>query len=157
MSDPSPFPGTDAWMKFWSDVMAKFPGMAAATAQQPQQTSTMTPSEMLAKMQQAFLQAWARSLDEYMRSEAFLSMMKKSMEGALSFRQYMDEFMRKTLHAGQAPSRADTGDIMQFLHGFEARVLDQLADLSRRVEALETGGPGTRSGGGKHAGGDARR
>lgn len=150
MSDTTnPFPGADVWMKFWTDAMAKFPGMAGGAAAPPPPNPAMAPSEMLSKMQQAFLQAWAKSIDEYMRSEAFLAMMKKSMENALSFRQHMDDFLRKTLHAGQAPSRADTGDIMQFLHSFEGRVLDQLADLARRVDALEAGGARSRPAAGK--------
>lgn len=146
---PNAFSGADAWMKFWSDAMGKMSGMAGMPAMPGMPAApgveacasafsqAYSPAEMVTKMQQAFLEAWAKSLDQYMRSETFLAMMKKSMENALAMRQQMDDLLRKTLHMGQSPSRADTSDIMQFLHSFEDRVLDQLTVLTRRVDEVE--------------------
>ncbi|GMU37258.1 MAG: hypothetical protein KJ057_06575 [Phycisphaerae bacterium] len=154
MNESNPFSGADAWMKFWTDAMSKMPGAPGAPASAPPPAPALSPSEMLSKMQQTFLEAWTKGMDQYMRSEAFLQMMKKSMENALAMRQQLDEFLRKTLHGAQAPSRADTSDLMQFLHTFEDRVLDQLAALSKRVDDLEGGaGGGGRTGGKTKQGG----
>jgi hypothetical protein len=88
-------------------------------------------------MRQSFFDAWARSCDDFMRSDQFLEMMKRSMDGALAFRKQMNEFLTRALGEGQMPSRQDTDAIMDVLRSFQERVLDQLESLSQRVEALE--------------------
>ena len=72
-----------------------------------------------------------------MRSEAFLSMMKDSMDGALAFRKQMNDFLNKALNEGQMPTRTDMETIKFAVRRMEDRVLDRVEDLSRRVAALE--------------------
>lgn len=124
--------------KFWTDMMSRMtsaastmPGMAPASPPPP------PPEEFLKQMRQSFFDAWAKYCEEFMRSDQFMEMMKRSMDNALAFRQQMNEFMTKALGEGQMPSRQDTDAIMDVLRGFQGRVLDQLESLSQRVEALE--------------------
>lgn len=124
------FPGPEQWMKYWQEMM-----QASGMAPQPQ--AMPSPADFARRMQEGFLDMWARHLDEFMRSETFMNMMKQSMESALRFRQQMDELMQKALESSGQASRRDTDDIMQFLHSFEDRVLDQLQNLTRRVDAIE--------------------
>lgn len=141
-TDKTGWEGAEVWIKFWREMMSKTPA-AMMDAMSPSASTPSTPSEFAQRMQTTFMEAWAKYMDEFMRSEAFLEMMKRSLEGALAFRQQLDQFMGKVLHGAQIPSRSDASDIMLFLHNFEDRVMDRIDDLSRRVAALETpGDPG---------------
>jgi hypothetical protein len=128
-SNPNP---SDPFMRFWSEMMSNMAGAGAA----PAATGPM-PEETMRQMRQAFFDAWSRSCEEYMRSEAFLSMMKDSMDGALAFRKQMNDFLNKALNEGQMPTRTDMETIKFAVRRMEDRVLDRVEDLSRRVAALE--------------------
>lgn len=151
----------DAFTKLWTDMMSRMTS-AAASAMPGMGASAVPPpapsDEFLKQMRQSFFDAWARSCDEFMRSDQFLDMMKRSMDSALAFRKQMNEFLTRALSDGQMPSRQDTDALMDVLRSFQERVLDQLQSLSQRVEALErrAGEPPaaatTRSGGARRAG-----
>jgi len=119
---------TDPFTKFWSDVMA---GMSGAAPQGSAQ------EDMLRQMRRTFFDAWAKQCEEFMRSEAFLAMMKQSMEAALAFREKTNEFLNKTLNDAQMPSREDTDSILIAVRSMQEQVLDRLDGLSQRVDALE--------------------
>ncbi len=119
---------TDPFTKFWSDMMA---GMGGAAPQAPAQ------EDMLRQMRRTFFDAWAQQCEEFMRSDAFLAMMKQSMETALAFREKTNEFLNKTLNDAQMPSREDTDSIQIAIRTLQEQVLDRLDGLSQRVEALE--------------------
>lgn len=99
---------------------------------------TATQEEAAKQMRQAFLDAWAKSCDEFMHSEQFLDMMKSAMDGALAFRERMNQFISNTMQGGPIPSRDDTDSILQAVRTLEERVLDRLELLSQRVDALES-------------------
>jgi hypothetical protein len=92
--------------------------------------------EMLKQMRQAFFDAWAKYCDEFLRSPAYLEAMKKSMDGALAFKQQVNEFLTRALHESQAPARSDTDSILLVLRSLEERVLGRIEDLNRRVEQV---------------------
>lgn len=119
---------TDPFTKFWSDIMA---GMGGAAPQGSAQ------EDMLLQMRRTFFDAWAHQCEEFMRSDAFLAMMKQSMETALAFREKTNEFLNKTLNDAQMPSREDTDSIQIAIRTLQEQVLDRLDALSQRVEALE--------------------
>lgn len=131
----SGMPGSDLWVKAWADMMSQV--MSGQAAQGSKPSGFAPPSDAARQMRDAFLEAWGRQCEEFMKTDAFMDMMKKTMDQSLAFRQQMNQFLQKGLQTAQAPSRADTGDIMQFLHSFEERVLDQLDHLTKRVDAME--------------------
>lgn len=122
----------DPFMRFWSDMMSNMAG-AGATAP----VAGSMPEESMRQMRQVFFDAWSRSCEEFMRSEAFLTTMKNSMDGALAFRQQLNEFLTKSLNEGQMPSRTDIESIMLAVRRMEERVLDRVEDLSCRIGELE--------------------
>lgn len=73
-----------------------------------------------------------------MSSEPFLEAMRKSMEGALAFKQQVNEFLAQSLNESQLPSREDTDSIMLVLRSVEERVLDRLERLERRMEQFDS-------------------
>ena len=125
----------DPFSKFWMDMMSKM-GTGFAPAAVP------TQDETAKRMRQAFFDAWAGHCDEVMHSPMFLDMMKKSMDGALAFKQEMNQFLTKALHDQQMPARSDTDSILLVLRSMEDRVIDRLNKLSERVERLESSDAG---------------
>lgn len=121
----------DPFTKFWTDCVSKMSG-AGFTPTPPQ-----VSDDAMKQMRRAFFDAWANHCDEFMRSPAFLDGMKKSMDGALAFREQLNEFMTKALHGAQAPARSDTDSIMLVLRSLEERVLDRLDRLEERVAAID--------------------
>ena len=126
----------DPFTKFWSDCVSKMTG--AGMTPSPTQVS----DDAMKQMRRAFFDAWAHHCDEFMRSPAFLDGMKKAMDGALAFREQLNEFMTRALHEGQAPARSDTDSIMLVLRSLEERVLDRLDRLEERVASMEDGSTG---------------
>jgi hypothetical protein len=116
--------------KFWADWGNQMMGMAAPTGNEMREA-------VARQMRQAFFDAWARCCEEFLGSEAFLEVMKRSMDASLAFRQQLNELMSKTLHESQAPTRSDTDSILLVLHGLEDRLLSRMDQLSDRIAALE--------------------
>jgi len=120
----------DPISKFWSDMMTS---MGAASMPKPP-----TQEELLKQMRRAFFDAWAAKCDEFMRSEAFLAMMKQSMESSLAFREKTNAFLKRSLGDAQMPSRDDTDSILIALRSLQEKMLDKLDVLTERVAALES-------------------
>ncbi len=123
----------DPFTKFWTEVMTKM-SAAGARAASPFAASSEDAGK---QMRQAFFDAWAKYCEDFMRSEVFLEAMKKSMEGAIQFKQQVNDFLRKVMGDSPLPSRDDTESIILAVRRLEERVLDRLEELSQRVEALE--------------------
>lgn len=129
----------DPFSRFWMDLMSKM-GTGFAPNAAPNQDDTAK------RMRQAFFDAWAKHCDEFMHSPVFLDMMKKSLDGALAFKQELNQMLTKTLHEGQMPARSDTDSILLVLRSFEDRVLSKMSKLAERVDKLEdavSGEPGS--------------
>ena len=121
----------DPFSKFWSDWMGQVSAMGAA------QPPASAQDQLYKQMRQAYFDSWAQHCEEFMRSPMFLDAMKRSMDGALAFKQQLNELMTKALHEGQAPARSDTDSIMLVLRSFEERVLKRIDDVAERVTAVE--------------------
>jgi hypothetical protein len=88
-------------------------------------------------MQQLFFDAMASYADDFMRSEQFLEMMKKSMDQSLQFKRLVDDFLTKVHRAIQAPVQCDIDDLASLLRGIEERVFERLGRIEERVAAVE--------------------
>ena len=127
-------PAADPFSKFWADMIA---GASAVGMGQAFQSTGQEDSAK--QMRRAFLDAWAKLCDEFMRSDQFLDMMKRSMDSSLAFREQMNQFLGQTLQSGHIPSREDTDTILLAVRTLEQRVVDGLEKLSQRVDQLERG------------------
>lgn len=126
---------TEAFTKFWTDMFARMtpPGGAGMPFAPP------SPEETAKQMRQAMFDSWAKHCEDFMRSDAFLDAMKKSMDGALAFRQKLNDFLTKTLQETQIPARSDVESILLAVRRMEEKVLDRVESLTQRVEELEAG------------------
>ncbi len=127
-------PAADPFSKFWADMMA---GASAVGMGQAFQSTGQEDSAK--QMRRAFLDAWAKSCDEFMHSDHFLDMMKRSMDSSLAFREQMNQFLGQTLQTGPIPSREDTDAILLAVRTLDERVVKRLDALSQRVDQLERG------------------
>jgi hypothetical protein len=123
-------PGMEVWSNFWTDVFAK--------SMPPGVSPTTPPAEFAERMRKGFFDAMTKYFEEYLRSEAFLSVMKQSMDHALAWQQALNQYMQKSLSATQATTRADADHVVLLIRGMEDRVMARLDDLKERVERLET-------------------
>jgi hypothetical protein len=130
MAEDSSIPGLDPFMKFWSDFMGK---MAASGM-----PSFQASPDFMSQMRRTFFDAMAQQADEFLRSEAFLSAMKHSMETSLAWQQAVNQFLQKGLAAAQMPSKVDSDHLVSLVRGMEERVLERMDELARRIDRLET-------------------
>jgi len=122
-------PGADPVTRFWTDMMGRLAatGMSAPPASQ----------EMIEQMRTAFFDVLGKHVDDFMRSEQFLSTMKQAMDNALVFRQQFNEFLNKNLEALQMPSSSDVEEVVQIVRSMGQRITGRLDDLDSRLAHLE--------------------
>lgn len=126
----NPFVGPDPFIRFWSDFMGK---LASAGIAPPQPAP-----DILKDIRRTFFDALAEQADQFMRSEAFLGMMKQGVESSLAWQRTISQFMQKGLNAAQVPSTADADHFVVLLRGMEDRIVERIDDLAKRVDQLET-------------------
>jgi len=132
MNTPSGGDSTvDAFSRFWTEAMSRAMGGGGWPSQSPPR------DDLMRQMRQAFLDAWEHHCIELMSSEAFLELMRKSMDNALAFKGQMNQLLAKILEDSPIPSRDDTDSILQVLRSIEGRVLDRLDRLTERVDEIE--------------------
>jgi hypothetical protein len=140
----------DAFSRFWADAMSRAMGAGGWQPQAPSREDAMR------QMRQAFLDAWEHHCIELMSSEAFLDLMRKSMDNALLFRTQINQLVNKVMQDSPIPTKDDTDSILQVLRSIEGRVLDRLDELTQRVDAVEARVNGSPSKPSK-SGGSAKR
>lgn len=140
--------GADPFAKFWGDVMGRMGAANMASA-----FGGGSPEDAMKNMRRAFFDAWGEHAEEFMQSDAFLDMMRQSMENALAMRQHMNEFMKSALGETPLPSRDDVESVLMAVRGLENRVLKEVERLGSRMDDLEErlGESGGKSGGAKRS------
>ena len=124
--------GGDPFSAFWTDFWSKA-GVAPSAA-----AAGGTPSfgpELMERWRKAFFEALSRSSEEYLRSDAFLRMMKQSMDQSLTWQQAINQQVQQGLAAAQMVSRADVDHLVSLLRGLEERLMHRLDALENRHAA----------------------
>lgn len=139
--------GADPFAKFWGDVMGRM-----GTANMACAFGGGSQEDAMKNMRRAFFDAWGEHAEEFMQSDAFLDMMRQSMDNALAMRQQMNEFMKSALGETPLPSRDDVESVLMAVRGLENRVLKEVERLGSRLDDIEErvgSGGGTKSSGAK--------
>lgn len=123
----------DPFTAFWTDFTSKMWSAAPGASGPPPAPSP----DVMKQMRQAFFDAMARYADEFMRSEAFLGMMKQTMDNALAWQQMMNQMLQRNLSAAQVPSQADADHTVMLVRGMEDRVMKKLEEMEARLRGLE--------------------
>jgi hypothetical protein len=124
-----PFAGAESIGAFWSDVVGRM--MAAGL------TPPAPSPDAAAQVRRVLFDTMAEHADRFMRSEAFLSAMKQSMEQSLAWQQMMNQYLQKGLSGMQMPTRADADHIVLLIRGMEERLSARIDDLQQRLHRLE--------------------
>lgn len=129
----------DPFTQFWSDVASRM-GLGA----QPAPPST---ADAMKQMQRVFLDALAKYCDDFMRSPAFLEMMKRQMEGALNFQQQVNQFLTQAQRGATPAAQAESADLVALVRSLRNHV----ESLERKVEAMSASSRTPHAGGGARA------
>ena len=153
--------------KFWADWFASLGKMQSQAMQSVQQAAKpweaaevedvgpgnagpappfpgafpMATPEVLRQFQNAFLQSLTNYCEQYMRSQEFLDVMKRSMDNALTFRQQVNEFLDNAASAGFKPPSGmmpDQAVIVDAVRETERKLRDHIDVLSTRLDSIET-------------------
>lgn len=132
------FPGADAFTRMWTEFASKMMGSGMGFFSQS------TPPEVARQMRSTMLSAWSEYCDQFMRSDEFLTSMKRSLDVAVQARRQLNDFLGQVQHEMQGASRQDVDQVMAAIEHLERRLLNEsqrlssrLDELSRRLEELE--------------------
>lgn len=129
-------PFVDAWSSFLSQMGVPSAERVPAATDVPSWSD-----EAMRQMQRAFMDTLAKYCDDYLRSPAYLNLMKEAMDNALTFRQQVDTFLEEAHRATHTPSTDDLNEVMAVLRRIEDRLDGRLNEFERRMSAVEAGRP----------------
>jgi len=118
-------------MRMWMEMTA-----AAVQAWQPSSSGTASP-ELFRKGRADFMQVWSDWCEELMRSSAFLDAQKQLMGGQLALRKQIRSNVRRVQRELQIVGREDIDALVAAVQRSQRRVLDQLEEMSERLQAME--------------------
>lgn len=141
MSDQRP--AADPFSSFWNEFMSRVgidgsqPGGSPPGGAPAGGGANPAFSDAAKQMQRIFFDTMAKYAEDFMRSEQFLTAMKKTMDQSLQMKRLMDDFLVKAQRGMQAPVQADVDDIASLMRAIEGRVLNRLDALEEKVAAVE--------------------
>ena len=109
---------------------------------------TYDPFESWRKARDAGMEAWAKTMVEYVNSDAYSqasgAMLDTYLTGSAPFREMLEKIMVRALDQLGMPSRADFASIARRLTNIEIRLDDLDAKLDRmEASRVESAPPGT--------------
>jgi hypothetical protein len=81
--------------------------------------------------------AVSKSMDAYMRSPAFLQMMKRNTELLVISKRQADDFAAEFARNANIPTASDISGLFERLHSVEEVILNQLGRIEDRLTAIE--------------------
>jgi hypothetical protein len=127
-------PLLEPYREFWAEYVER----ASATARQMFQTATGADADPRT-WQRRWLEAVAQSMDAYLRSPAFLRAMKQNMDMIIKTKLQADDFAKEVARNANLPTASDVTGIFERLRSTEDAILARLAQMDRRLEAIEAG------------------
>jgi phage tail tape-measure protein len=88
--------------------------------------------------QRHWLDAVARSLDDFMRSPAFLELMKQNLKTVTDVKGLQNQVTQGTAHELGMPVTGDIAGLFERLQSTEHRILDRLRAIEDRLKAIES-------------------
>jgi hypothetical protein len=131
------------------DQAQRFAGVWMEYASRMQQAGMMfdpskAPPDVARQMRSMAFSAMSQYAEQFMRSPEFLEAMKQSLDGAITFRKQINDFLTEMQHNAQGVARQDVDSLMVTMRHIETRVLDavdrvatRLEEISARLDALE--------------------
>ncbi len=120
-----------AWTRFWMDSASQ-----AMQSWMPAGGSTQSP-ELVRKARGDMMQMWSDWCEQWMRSPAFLETQKQMLDGNLAVRKQFRAAARRMQREMQLAGREDIDALEAAIRRSERRILDQLDEMSSKLQALE--------------------
>ncbi|MGC8641056.1 MAG: hypothetical protein ACP5XB_14420 [Isosphaeraceae bacterium] len=89
------------------------------------------------QIQRRWLEAVSRSLDDFMRTPAFLELLKNNLKAMTDLKTLQDQAVQDTAHYFGMPLAADITGLFERLHSVEQTILGRLNDIEDRLKAIE--------------------
>ena len=83
------------------------------------------------------LESLSQSLDGFMRTPAFLEVLKQSLKRMIDLKQMQDQMSQSIAQQTGLPLAADVTGVFERVHSAEQTILTQLAMLDDRLKAIE--------------------
>ena len=83
------------------------------------------------------LQSLSQSLDGFMRTPAFLEVLKQSLKRMIDLKLMQDQVAQTVSQQTGLPMAADVAGVFERVHSAEQTILKQLAKLDDRLQAIE--------------------
>ena len=97
----------------------------------------MQGGKSLDQLQTQGLESLSQSLDGFMRTPAFLEVLKQSLKRMIDLKQMQDQMSQSVAQQTGLPLAADVRGVFERVHSAEQTILKQLAKLDDRLKAIE--------------------
>ena len=88
-------------------------------------------------LQRRWLDAVSRSLEDFMRTPAFMEIIKNNMKAVTDIKSFQDSIVQDTARQLGVPLTADITGLFERLHSTENTILKQLQAIEERLKAIE--------------------
>ena len=88
-------------------------------------------------LQRRWLDAVSRSLEDFMRTPAFMEILKNNMKAVTDIKSFQDSIVQDTARQLGVPLTADITGLFERLHSTENTILKQLQAIEERLKAIE--------------------
>ena len=88
-------------------------------------------------LQRRWLDAVSRSLEDFMRTPAFMEIIKNNMKAVTDIKSFQDTIVQDTARQLGVPLTADITGLFERLHSTENTILKQLQAIEERLKAIE--------------------
>src|SRR5262249_35422843 len=125
-------PFFEPWLEFWSKSFEQ--GQEQATAL----LDAMQGVPDMETLRCRWLDSLSQNLDTFLRSPAFLEAMRRNFEAMTEMKSHGEEGAQKLARETGIPRMPDVSGLFERLRLAQEVVLDRLAEVQRRLEAIET-------------------
>ena len=88
-------------------------------------------------LQRRWLDAVSRSLEDFMRTPAFMEILKNNMKAVTDIKSFQDSIVQDTARQLGVPLTADITGLFERLHSTENTILKQLQAIEERLKVIE--------------------
>ena len=88
-------------------------------------------------LQRRWLDAVSRSLEDFMRTPAFMELLKNNMKAVTDIKGFQDSIVQDTARQLGVPLTADITGLFERLHSTEQVIINQLQAIEERLKAIE--------------------
>jgi hypothetical protein len=118
--------------RFWSEWFAQSNDQAKAFL------DTMTPLGDPDQMRRRWLEAVSQSLDNFMRTPAFLESMQRNLKAMTDLKVMQDQFTSEAARQAGLPTASDITGLFERLNSVEREVLGRLRVIETRLKSIES-------------------